>query len=139
MHYRHTILASALLSLVGLTFLAHSLASLAGERRNTVEMESPLISEAAAADGKLTSAHIQGEDIHTRSTAAESRDGINAGYGEHGSQSSHKGETLVPETPKKSTVQVTSAQPVQVDDLSVSPFKGPDDAQVVMAVFSDFQ
>jgi hypothetical protein len=48
-------------------------------------------------------------------------------------------DKIVARSQEKNTIQKTSPQSPQKDNLLVSPFKGPADAPVVIDVFSDFQ
>ena len=50
-----------------------------------------------------------------------------------------RGDTLILRSGNKKTVQIVSVDFVQKINTSGSPFKGPKDAPVVIAVFDDFQ
>ena len=50
-----------------------------------------------------------------------------------------RGDTLILGSGKNKTVQVVSIDFVKTINTSESPFKGPADASVVIAVFDDFQ
>jgi hypothetical protein len=50
-----------------------------------------------------------------------------------------RGETLILKSSKNKTVQLVTIDFVQKINTSGSPFKGPKDAPVVIAVFDDFQ
>ncbi len=139
MKHKHSILAFSVLTLIGLAFLAHSFVSGGWGTRKPVELENQPTHVAVPPGGKLTSAHIEGEDIHAQSSAAELKGGMDGGSQVDGIESRAKADTLVPAKQGNSTVQRTSHHSIQNDDFSVSPFKGPADAPVAIAVFSDFQ
>ena len=139
MKHKHSLLAFSVLTLIGLAFLAHSFVSGGWGTRKSVQLENPPTHVAVSPEGKLASAHIDGELVHTQSSAAEPRDDLGGGSQVDGIESRAKVDTLVPAKQGNSTVQRTSHHSIQNDDLSVSPFKGPADAPVAIAVFSDFQ
>ena len=50
-----------------------------------------------------------------------------------------RGASLVLSSGKNKTVQIVTLDFIQKINVSGAPFKGPEDAQVVIAVFDDFQ
>ena len=50
-----------------------------------------------------------------------------------------KGETLILRSSKNKTVELVTLDFIQKINVSGAPFKGPEDAPVVIAVFDDFQ
>ena len=50
-----------------------------------------------------------------------------------------RGETLILTSSRDKTVQIATVDFIQNIDASGAPFKGPEDAPVVIAVFDDFQ
>jgi len=50
-----------------------------------------------------------------------------------------KGETLILRSGKNKTVELVTLDFIQKINVSGAPFKGPEDAPVVIAVFDDFQ
>jgi hypothetical protein len=50
-----------------------------------------------------------------------------------------RGDSLILSSGKKKTVEIVTIDFIQKIDVSGSPFKGPADAPVVIAVFDDFQ
>ena len=54
-------------------------------------------------------------------------------------KSGPRGDTLILTSSKKKTVQVVGIDYIQTINTSGSPFKGSEDAPVVIAVFDDFQ
>ena len=50
-----------------------------------------------------------------------------------------KGDVLVLSSRQKKTIQIVQLDFIQSINISGSPFKGPEDAAVVIAVFDDFQ
>ena len=50
-----------------------------------------------------------------------------------------RGDTLILSSGKNKTVEVITIDFIQTINISGSPFKGPEDAPVVIAVFDDFQ
>ncbi len=49
------------------------------------------------------------------------------------------GDSLILNSNKNKTVQIITLDFIQKIDISGSPYRGPDDAPVVVAVFDDFQ
>ena len=139
MKQRHAILAFSVLTLIGVAFLAHSFVSGVWGTRKTVGIENQPTHVAVPPEGKLASAHIEDEDIHAQSSVVELKGGMDGGSQVDAIESRAKVDTLVPAKQKNSTVQRTAHRSIQNDDFSVSPFKGPADAPVAIAVFSDFQ
>lgn len=75
--------------------------------------------------------------IYSRSTQPEAR--INVGKHVDQIKSGPRGDTLILSSGKNKTVQVIGIDFIQQINTSGSPFKGPADARVVIAVFDDFQ
>ena len=50
-----------------------------------------------------------------------------------------RGDTLILKSGKKKTVEIVTIDFIQKINVSGSPFKGPEDAAVVVAVFDDFE
>ena len=54
-------------------------------------------------------------------------------------KSGPRGDTLIVKSSRNKTVQVVTLDFVQKINISGAPFKGPEDASVVIAVFDDFE
>ena len=139
MKYAHAILASTLSILIAAPLSPNSLASVAWSARQVSVMESKSPDVPVSSEGKSALGHMLVQDIRIYGPALESKDGIGFGIQLDRMEVRPNGGTLVAKTQKESTVQETSPQSAQDDNLSFSPFKGKADAPVVISVFSDFQ
>ena len=105
----------------------------------TLPLEAGPIDVAVSADGRrifvLTD---QGKIIIYASNALEEAE-IDVGAGVDKIQAGPNGDILFLNSRSDKTVKVISLDFIQSINVSDSPFKGPADAPVVVAVFDDFQ
>ncbi len=105
----------------------------------TLQVDATPIDVALSPDGrKIFVLTDKGEVlIYSRNTQPEAR--INVGKHVDQIKSGPRGDTLILSSGKNKTVQVIGIDFIQKINTSGSPFKGPADARVVIAVFDDFQ
>ena len=75
--------------------------------------------------------------VYSRSTKPDSK--INVGKHVDRIKLGPRGDTLILSSGKNKTVQMVNIDFIQTINTAGSPFKGSEDAPVVIAVFDDFQ
>ena len=105
----------------------------------TLNLDAPPIDVAITNDGrKLFILTDQGEIlVYSRSTKPDSK--INVGKHVDRIKLGPRGDTLILSSGKNKTVQMVNIDFIQTINTAGSPFKGSEDAPVVIAVFDDFQ
>ena len=105
----------------------------------TLKLDATPIDVTLSPDGrKIFVLTTQGEVlIFTTSTKPEAK--LKVGKDVDQIKSGPRGDTLILTSSRKKTVQVIGIDFIQNINVSGSPFKGPADAPVVIAVFDDFQ
>ena len=105
----------------------------------TLNLEASPIDVAVTYDGrKIFVLTDQGEIlVYSSSTKPEAK--INVGQHVDRIKLGPRGDTLILSSGKNKTVQVVTIDFIKTINTSGSPFKGPEDASVVIAVFDDFQ
>ncbi len=105
----------------------------------TLQLDTKPIDVAITPDGrKIFILTEQGEIlIYSSSTEPEAK--IDVGKHVDQIKLGPRGDTLILNSGKNKTVQVITIDFIQTINTSGSPFKGPEDAPVVIAVFDDFQ
>ena len=105
----------------------------------TLNLEASPIDVAVTYDGhKLFILTDQGE-ILVYSSSKEPEATINVGKHVDQIKLGPRGDTLILSSEKNKTVQMITIDFIQTINTSGSPFKGQEDAPVVIAVFDDFQ
>jgi hypothetical protein len=114
-------------------------AAVESKLRRALDLPSPPLDVAATADGQWTFVLLEGGEIRIYGSAGDLQGTIRVG---------DRAERIAP-SPSGDQVYVTFRGEKQLKAFSVefsysidvtgSPFKGPSDAPVVIAVFSDFQ
>ncbi|MGD1969136.1 MAG: hypothetical protein PVH74_06420 [Desulfobacterales bacterium] len=105
----------------------------------TLQLDATPIDVALTPDGrKIFVLTDQGKVlVFSRSTKPDAK--IDVGNHVDRIKSGPRGDTLILSSGKNKTIQVISIDFIQTINTSGSPFKGPEDAPVVIAVFDDFQ
>jgi hypothetical protein len=105
----------------------------------TLNLEASPIDVAVTYDGrKLFILTDQGEIlVYTSSKEPEAR--INVGKHVDQIKLGPRGDTLILSSGKNKTVQMVTIDFIQTINTTGSPFKGQEDAPIVIAVFDDFQ
>ncbi|MGD9235438.1 MAG: hypothetical protein PVF09_02120 [Desulfobacterales bacterium] len=105
----------------------------------TLNLEASPIDVAVTNDGrKLFILTDQGE-VLVYSSTKEPEARINVGKHVDQIKLGPRGDTLILSSGKNKTVQMVTIDFIQTINTDGSPFKGPEDASVVIAVFDDFQ
>ena len=105
----------------------------------TLQLEETPLDVVVTPDGRRIFVLTEQGEILVYSSAANIEAKIDVGRHVDQIKLGPRGDTLILKSGKKKTVQVVSVDFVQKINISGSPFKGPKDAPVVIAVFDDFQ
>ena len=106
---------------------------------NTLQLESPAVDVASSADGSRFFVLTDQGQIVVYSSKGEKEGELDVGPDIDQIKVGPKGDTLLLNSRKNKTLQVVGIEFISQIDISGSPFKGPKDAPVVVAVFTDFQ
>jgi protein-disulfide isomerase len=128
-----------LVVLVGLTVVVRSVASTEWEIRNTLQLESPPVDVAVSANGRWVFVLTDKGEVVIYSADGELKDRIAVGNHMDGIEAGPKEDILFLTSREKKTVQQIALHLAYDINVSDSPFKGPAEAPVVIAVFNDFQ
>ncbi len=122
-----------------LTFFSHSLASVEWGIQKTLRMEKSALDVAVSLNGKWIFVLTDQGNILIYSADGKLKDKIDVGNHVDQIKVGQRENILFLNSRKHKTVQIIALDFIQHIDVSGSPFKGPADAPVVIAVFSDFQ
>jgi DNA-binding beta-propeller fold protein YncE len=130
-----------LIILIVLTMLIHGVAGATVEWEivKTLKMDAVPIDMALTPDGKKLFVLTDKGNILIYSTGVTPTDKIEVGNHVDRIKIGPKGNVLILSSRQNKTVQIISLDYIQDINISGSPFKGPEDAPVVIAVFDDFQ
>jgi DNA-binding beta-propeller fold protein YncE len=105
----------------------------------TLQLEETPIDVAISPDGRRIFVLTDRGEVVVYSSAAKIEAKIDVGQHVDQIKLGPRGDTLILKSGKNKTVQIVSVDFVQKINTSGSPFKGPENAPVVIAVFDDFQ
>jgi hypothetical protein len=105
----------------------------------TLKLEAAPIDLAVSADGRRIFVLTDQGKIIVYSANAEEEGTIEVGDQVDKIQVGPRGDIIFLDSRKDKTVQICAVDFIQNIDVSGSPFKGPADAPIVIAVFDDFQ
>jgi len=105
----------------------------------TVKLDSKPIDMVVSADGKYTFVLAEGGKVLIYDSNGTLKDTIEVGKTVVSIGSSPNGDFLILADSTKNTLDVVKLDYVVNIDISNLPFKGPENAPVVIAVFSDYQ
>jgi DNA-binding beta-propeller fold protein YncE len=120
-------------------FYAQSIATIESNVIQTLNLDSPPLDVAVSPDGKKLYILTDKGDILIYSPEGNLTDTIKVDKDIDAIHVSLSGDVIFLSSQKSKQVQVVLLDFIQSIDISGSPFKGPDNAPVVIAVFSDFQ
>jgi DNA-binding beta-propeller fold protein YncE len=120
-------------------FYTQSFAAVESNVILTLDLESPPLDVAVSPDGQKLYILTDNGNILIYSAKGKLTDTIKVDKDIDGIRISRSGDVLFLSSQKSKQVQVVVVDFIQSIDISGSPFKGPDDAPVVITVFSDFQ
>ncbi len=125
--------------LIGLVSFTHSLAEVEWSVQKTVKIDDTPVDVSVSAKGRWTFVLTSQGDILIYSAEGKLKDKITVGSHIDSIKAGPREDTLFLISRKNKTLQVVALDFIQDVDVSGSPFKGPADAPVVIAVFSEFQ
>ena len=105
----------------------------------TLQLEETPIDVAISPDGRRIFVLTDRGEIVVYSSAAKIEAKLDVGQHVDQIKLGPRGDTLILKSGKNKTVQIVSVDFIQKINTSGSPFKGPEDAPVVIALFDDFQ
>ena len=105
----------------------------------TLKLEAAPLDVAVSADGRRIFVLTEQGKIIVYTANAEEEATIDVGDHVDKIQVGPRGDIIFSNSRKNKTVQVFAVDFIQNIDVSNSPFKGPADAPIVIAVFDDFQ
>ncbi len=131
------LVAFLLIPLIVLTFFPYSSAGVEWDVVKTLKVERRPLDVAVSADGRWLYVLTDEGNIHIYAPDGTLKDKVEVGKRVDGMNVGPRDDILILTSKKDKTVQVITL--LQDISISGSPFKGPANAPVVMAVFSDFQ
>jgi DNA-binding beta-propeller fold protein YncE len=120
-------------------FYTQSFAAVESNVILTLDLESPPLDVAVSPDGEKLYILTDNGNILIYSAKGKLTDTLRVDKDIDGIRISRSGDVLFLSSQKSKQVQVVLLDFIQSIDISGSPFKGPNDAPVVITVFSDFQ
>jgi DNA-binding beta-propeller fold protein YncE len=120
-------------------FYTQSFAAVESTVIQTLNLDSPPLDVAVSPDGEKLYILTDNGNILIYSAKGKLTDTIKVDKDIDAIRVSRSGDVLFLSSQKSKQVQVVLLDFIQNIDISGSPFKGPDNAPVVIAVFSDFQ
>ncbi len=114
-------------------------AAVEGEVLATLPLEAAPLDVAVSADGRWTFVLMKGGEVRIYGADGEFQGTLRVEDGANGIAASPQGDRLFVSGRGPDRVDVVSVDFVHPIDVAGSPFKGPADAPVVVAVYNDFQ
>jgi len=105
----------------------------------TLKLESKPIDIAVSGDGKITFILVEGGKVLIYDSGGTLKDSVEVSKTVASIGSSTNGDFLLLADSNANTLEVVKLDYVVDIDVSSLPFKGPENAPVVIAVFSDYQ
>lgn len=109
------------------------------ETVNTLQMEAPSRDVAFSPDGSKIFVLSETGKVNIYSAAGEPKGTIEVGKEADQIRVGPKGDLLIVNSRRNKSIRVIQLEYVQDIDISGSPFKGPEDAPVVLTIFDDFE
>lgn len=124
---------------MGSTTMCYATASVEWNVLKTLQLEAAPIDVAVSTDGKLIFVLTEQGQILIYSSGGPLKDKIEVGNHFDHIKVGPRGKNLILNSRKNKLVQVIALDFIQDINVSGSPFKGSEDAAVVVAVFDDFE
>ena len=105
----------------------------------TLQLDATPIDVSVSSDGRLIFLLTDQGEVLIYSSSKKMEGKINVGQHVDQIKSGPRGDTLIITSSRDKTVQVVTLDFFQKINVSGAPFKGPEDAAVVIAVFDDFE
>ena len=125
--------------LIVAAFVTRGLADVEWNIQKTIKMDIPPVDIAVSSDGKRIFVLTETGKILIYAPDGELKDKIGVGKHINQIEVGPKEDMLLLKSRSNQTIEILAIDFVQKINISNSPFKGPADAPVVIAVFSDFQ
>lgn len=120
-------------------FYTQSFAVVESNVIQTLNLESPPLDVAVSPDGEKLYILTENGNILIYSGTGKLTDTLKVDKDIDAIRISRSGDVLFLSSQKSKQVQIVLVDFIQVIDVTGSPYKGPDNAPVVITVFSDFQ
>ena len=136
---RSAVVFLSILIVLGSSLHAFALDSVEWNIQKTLKLDEAPIDVALASDGSRMFVLTQQGEIIIYANTSEVQARLNVGKHVDKIKLGPKGDTLILQSRENKTIQIVSLDFIQDINIAGSPFKGPPNAPVVVAVFSDFQ
>lgn len=134
-----TIIQLIIVIVLGSITMCYAAASVEWNVLKTLQLEAAPIDVAVSPDGKLIFVLTEQGKILIYSSGGPLKDKIDVGNHFDHIKVGPRGENLILNSRQNKSVQVITLDFIQDINVSGSPFKGSEDAAVVVAVFDDFE
>ena len=134
-----TIIVFSVLMVLGSVTMSHAAASVDWGVEKTLQLKSEPVDVAVSPDGRRIFVLNDLGQILIYSSEGSFLDKIVVGKQFDHVTVSPRGDQLILHSRKKKSVQVINLDFIQDINVSGSPFKGPENAPVVVAIFDDFE
>jgi len=125
--------------MMGSIAICHATGTVEWNVLKTMQFEETPIDVAVSLDGKLIFVLTEKGQILLYSSGGQFRDKLDVGNHFDHIKVGPRGEHLILNSRENKSVQIITLDFIQKINVTGSPFKGPEDATVVVAVFSDFE
>ena len=105
----------------------------------TLQLDATPVDVSVSSDGRWIFVLTDQGEVLIYSSSKKTEGKIHVGQHVDQIKSGPRGDTLIITSSQNKTVQVVSLDFFQKINVSGAPFKGPEDAAVVIAVFDDFE
>ena len=136
---KKTMFVFTVLIVLGSITMSHAAASVEWDVEQTLQLKSEPIDVAVSPDGRQIFVLNELGQILIYSSAGSFLDKIDVGKQFDHLTVSPRGDQLILNSRKKKSVQVITLDFIQDINVSGSPFKGSENASVVIAIFDDFE
>jgi DNA-binding beta-propeller fold protein YncE len=136
---KKTIVVFTILIILGSMTMSYAAASVEWDVEKTLQLKSEPIDVAVSPDGRRIFVLNDLGQILIYSSAGSFLDEIDVGNQFDHITVSPRGDQLILNSRKKKSIEIITLDFIQDINVSGSPFKGSEDAPVVIAVFDDFE
>ncbi len=122
-----------------LSFSAAALAEVEWQVVQSLQLPSSPVDVTTSGDGQRVFVLLENGEVRVYDAGGTLQESVRLGLGADRIAVTPDGERLLLSDAKGRQVRMVALDFIKPIDISGSPFKGPDDAKVVVAVYSDFQ